>query len=280
MNAITRLKRQQLLSDAATAEAEVAVSLAEIELPEYLEGTYPLELQKLKIAVLEAEEALTATQRLVSRGLQSEEERTRAKNRLSLANTALEKLQKIGRKVQITRLEAAVAKAKRSLDVARNDSATQQADFQAALKAQEQQLKVADTTLESIDRRLETLLLRAPRDGEARYFGPLRKGSIVRAGQPMLAIVPASTQNSLIIDVLAIPVAAVSKQGGQTMCYVETPQGVEQRTVKLGQSNDTLYQVLDGLKEGERVLIGRVRVTPANSNQPSRRGGGTVPRRR
>jgi Cu(I)/Ag(I) efflux system membrane fusion protein len=56
-------------------------------------------------------------------------------------------------------------------------------------------------------------------------------------------------------EVLAIPRSAVIWPGGQPRVYVEqAPGAYEQRNVKLGRTGDALWEVLDGLKEGERVV--------------------------
>jgi Cu(I)/Ag(I) efflux system membrane fusion protein len=56
-------------------------------------------------------------------------------------------------------------------------------------------------------------------------------------------------------EVLAIPRSAVLWPGAQPRVYVErAPGAYEQRSVKLGRAGDALWEVLDGLKEGERVV--------------------------
>ena len=57
-------------------------------------------------------------------------------------------------------------------------------------------------------------------------------------------------------EVLAVPRSAVLWPGGAPRVYVErAPGAYEQRKVKLGRAGDVLWEVLDGLKEGERVLL-------------------------
>lgn len=53
---------------------------------------------------------------------------------------------------------------------------------------------------------------------------------------------------------LVVPVAAVSQQDGRELCYVVRPDHIEQRTVRLGQHSLNLMEVVEGLKEGERVI--------------------------
>jgi hypothetical protein len=56
-------------------------------------------------------------------------------------------------------------------------------------------------------------------------------------------------------DVLAIPRNAVLQPGQQPVVYVDEANGYyEQRKVKLGRVGDEFVEVLDGLKEGEKIV--------------------------
>jgi RND family efflux transporter MFP subunit len=57
-------------------------------------------------------------------------------------------------------------------------------------------------------------------------------------------------------QVLAIPVEAVSGSAHPTVYVVNDRQEVEERPVQLGLETPTRYEVLSGLREGERVMIG------------------------
>ena len=56
-------------------------------------------------------------------------------------------------------------------------------------------------------------------------------------------------------DVLTIPVAAIVDSDGGFYCWVQSTEGVKQRVIKLGDSNDEFTVVLDGLTEGEQVIL-------------------------
>lgn len=58
-----------------------------------------------------------------------------------------------------------------------------------------------------------------------------------------------------IPDALTVPVSAVTESGGQHICYVKTPRGVERRVVKIGEGNEQNIQILEGLEEGEEVAL-------------------------
>ncbi len=54
-----------------------------------------------------------------------------------------------------------------------------------------------------------------------------------------------------IDDALAVPVQAIYRSGGLTVCFV----GGATRPVKIGRSSDTWVEILEGVKEGEIVAI-------------------------
>lgn len=57
-------------------------------------------------------------------------------------------------------------------------------------------------------------------------------------------------------EVVAVPRSAVLWPGSQPRVYVEQGTGTyQQRNVRLGRSGDVLWEVLEGLKEGERVVL-------------------------
>ena len=54
---------------------------------------------------------------------------------------------------------------------------------------------------------------------------------------------------------LTIPVGAVMPTGSRTLVFVDKGEGkLEPRLVQLGRKYGDIYEVLDGLKEGERVV--------------------------
>lgn len=59
-------------------------------------------------------------------------------------------------------------------------------------------------------------------------------------------------------DVLVVPYEAVASQNGAQVVFVVKNDVVEQRTVTLGLATDTLYQVKDGLTEGEKIVRTKV----------------------
>ena len=56
-------------------------------------------------------------------------------------------------------------------------------------------------------------------------------------------------------DVLMVPIQVVANRGGQKVCYVSTPTGPEERIVTTGAFTDMHVQIIEGLEEGEEVLL-------------------------
>jgi len=76
-------------------------------------------------------------------------------------------------------------------------------------------------------------------------------------------------------EVVAVPRAAILFPGEEAYAYVERGDGAyERRRVKLGRQGDELWEVLQGLTEGERVVTsGNVLMdAQAQFNQPARAG--------
>lgn len=71
-------------------------------------------------------------------------------------------------------------------------------------------------------------------------------------------------------DVLTIPVQCIVEKGGKFYAWVRTADGVEPRELMLGGTNDTVFEIIDGLKEGERVLQNPRADIPAASESVSK----------
>ena len=56
-------------------------------------------------------------------------------------------------------------------------------------------------------------------------------------------------------DVLVVPTEAVTHEGGREFCYVDGDGGLERRPVRVTRADRERLEVLDGLAEGERVVI-------------------------
>jgi multidrug resistance efflux pump len=72
-----------------------------------------------------------------------------------------------------------------------------------------------------------------------------------------------------IKDAITLPVTAVVEKSGLFYCYLKTKSGYEERELKLGRTNDTYIEVLDGVKEGDVVIRNPRAVVPAAREQSS-----------
>ena len=56
-------------------------------------------------------------------------------------------------------------------------------------------------------------------------------------------------------DALQVPIHAVFAEEGQHFCFVAQSPSFEKRSTKIGKNNNNYVQILEGLQEGERVLL-------------------------
>jgi multidrug efflux pump subunit AcrA (membrane-fusion protein) len=56
-------------------------------------------------------------------------------------------------------------------------------------------------------------------------------------------------------DVLSIPVAAIIEGASGTFCWTQEGDEIKKRAIRLGDTNDQFTVVLDGLQEGDNVLL-------------------------
>jgi RND family efflux transporter MFP subunit len=68
---------------------------------------------------------------------------------------------------------------------------------------------------------------------------------------------------------LAVPLGAVSRQATATVYVVDPQNKIQERTVTLGLETPTLVEILRGLNEGDRVMLGsRTQVQPGQTVEP------------
>ncbi len=77
-----------------------------------------------------------------------------------------------------------------------------------------------------------------------------------------------------VLNALTVPVQAVTESDGKHICYVVTAGSVERRLVKVGDSNQQLIQILEGVSQGERVALdARVRAAAELKTQEKSKDG-------
>lgn len=74
---------------------------------------------------------------------------------------------------------------------------------------------------------------------------------LLRAGMNCRVTVHADS----VPDAIQVPVVAVFQDKGEHCCYVEGASGASKRTVKIGATNGTRVQIVEGLKPDEKVLL-------------------------
>ena len=107
---------------------------------------------------------------------------------------------------------------------------------------------------------------RNPESGnDATYFvGRVQLDVIPPKLRPgMTTLVTIST--GLRPGILAIPTMAVAVEHNQEFCYVHHEKSVERRTVKVIQASQNMLEVIDGLSEGEAVLLSPALVAASSS---------------
>ncbi len=72
-------------------------------------------------------------------------------------------------------------------------------------------------------------------------------------------------------DVIIVPVQVVANRGGRKVCFVLTSGGAqEEREIQTGAFDDTFVQIVEGLEEGEEVLLNPKRVISGGGGYESR----------
>jgi len=61
--------------------------------------------------------------------------------------------------------------------------------------------------------------------------------------------------SEVVNDALVVPLQSIFLDEGKTIAFVVTGESSEQRFVKTGRSSQTLVEVIEGLKQGEKVLL-------------------------
>lgn len=101
-----------------------------------------------------------------------------------------------------------------------------------------------------------------------RFFAPVAtvknnvKGFQVQAliENPSSQLRPGMTVNMKVPiaradDAISVPIAAVLREKGKKIVYVRSGDSSEKRSVKVGVTNVDYAQILNGLTEGEEILL-------------------------
>jgi HlyD family secretion protein len=84
--------------------------------------------------------------------------------------------------------------------------------------------------------------------------------TVVDIDKAVEGLKPGMTADVMIViaqkkDVVRIPVSALVLEKSQPYCHIKTKDGTEKRSIRTGARNDQHIEILEGLKEGEEVLV-------------------------
>jgi RND family efflux transporter MFP subunit len=204
--AAEELKIQENLAASQNAQAELAQTLAELDLEKYLEGDYNVEFNELQGAVAlkqtelqEAQEMVEFYRDLVKKGFRTPEQ-LRAKQQaveqadyeLRSNQERLNVLEKFTRRRQVAELTAKAEEAAREVDRARSSSAALIAKAQSDFDVAEATARLERKQLERIERQIELCVIPASADGTVVYShakkDPLELGVSVHFKQALFSI--------------------------------------------------------------------------------------------
>jgi RND family efflux transporter MFP subunit len=74
-------------------------------------------------------------------------------------------------------------------------------------------------------------------------------------------------------NVLVVPVQSIAEHKGEFFAFVDEPGGIQRRKVKVGENNEKLVEVLEGLNEGDQVTLdARIRAAAEFKTEESKEG--------
>src|SRR5215212_2286505 len=202
--------------------AEVAVQLAELDLKQYIEGTYPQSVENAKTALSmgklnlkNVEEDLDQTKVLFTKGFvtasdvkKGELQVTVARNEVQKATTALIVLEKYTHQMEMAKLNSALAQAEQKLYRTLKENASTLNQKYADLEEKQESLALLQRQARKLDELLAACTIRAPEEGlviyassiERREREPVQEGSQVRQSQWLLRL-PDVTHMKVLLKV-------------------------------------------------------------------------------
>ena len=230
------LKQIQESQNAANLEAaQVVAELAEIDLEQYVKGTYPQSLQNAKTALEMAgimlqnkEEDLAQTKTLFGKGFVTAADVKKAdldvivaKNDLEKAEKALEVLETYSHKMQINTLRSAKAQAEQKLARVMRENRSFLTQREADVAEKEALLRDLRERAAKLKEQLEACVIRAPEDGLVIYASTvdrdrdqIREGTVVREKQWLLRL-PDVRKMKAVIRIQEAQVSKLNADGTQ-----------------------------------------------------------------
>lgn len=213
---------QDSTNSANLEAANVELILARLDLQQYVEGTYPSELQNAKtavemakIAVKNKEDDLSQTRALFSKGFVTaadvktgELNLLTAQNDLDKKSTDLMVLEKYTHEKEVTDRRNKVAQAEKKLVRVQRENASQLAQKVSALAAAQQTLDLRKEQLQHMREQLDACVIKAPGDGMVVYTSssgggwgrrdtPIQPGATVRFQEQIIRLPDTSAMKAV-----------------------------------------------------------------------------------
>jgi HlyD family secretion protein len=215
------LREIQISTNAANLEAaEVALTLAQLDLRQYNEGTYPqllanakTDLDMARIDLKNAEEKLGQTKQLFSKGFvtatqvkDDELVATKARNVVERAQTALAVLTGYTHHSDMAAKENALSQAEQRVARTKRENAASMSQRNASVAATEQALAVLKRRMERYQHQFNACTIKAPADGLVVYASSserfaesrIQEGATVRERQLLLRLPDSSSMKAVM----------------------------------------------------------------------------------
>jgi HlyD family secretion protein len=201
---------QESQNSANLEAAEVALTLAQLDLQGYTDGTYPQDLQNAqtdlemaKIQLKNKEEALSQTKALFAKGFvtatdvkTSELDETTATNDVAKAETALKVLTEYTHPKDMASKQNALSQADKSLQRTKRENAANLGQKVADFQAKTQAFDVIKRRMEHLQEQFADCTITAPADGMVVYASSgdrwaqtqIEEGAVVRERQAILRL--------------------------------------------------------------------------------------------
>ncbi|WP_428939859.1 efflux RND transporter periplasmic adaptor subunit [Fontivita pretiosa] len=248
------LEIQESTNAANLEAAEVALTLAQLDLKQYVEGTYPqllanarTELEMARINLKTQEEKLGQTKTLYAKGFvtatavkDDELAVTTARNAVTKAETALKVLTEYTHQMDLAAKQNAVSQAEQRLVRTKRENASNLAQRIADVRAKENSLAVLRRRMEKLLEQKAACTIRAPADGLVVYAtsgdrnaqNPIQEGATVRERQSLLKL-PDTSQMKAVIRVQEGQVAKLREGMRARVKIVGIPQTVGATLTKI-----------------------------------------------
>jgi HlyD family secretion protein len=254
-NSREMLEIQRSQNAANLEAAEVALMLAQLDLEQYVEGTYPQQLadaqtslEMARVTLKNRQEDLEQTRSLHQRGFvtaadekKAELDLTTATNNLRKAETTLTVLTRYTHQMTLASKRNAVAQAEQRLARVKRENASGLAQRQADVRAKEQALAVHRRRLAHLEEQLAACTIEAPADGLVVYASsgnrnaePIQEGTQVRERQLLLRLPDTTAMKAVVrIQESQVPRLEVGQRAVVRIVGVPEPIGATLRRVSV-----------------------------------------------